>query len=83
MNLELMIIDNFYTNPDSVRNYALSQPFDVTGNYPGARTKPYLPDDVKLLFHKGVALWRCIENYEIGIIEREAFIREMRKIDAC
>jgi hypothetical protein len=47
MNLELMIIDNFYTDPDSVRAYALSQPFDVKGNYPGARTKPYLPDDVK------------------------------------
>jgi hypothetical protein len=47
MNLELMIIDNFYTNPDLVRNYALSQPFDVTGNYPGKRTAPYLPQDVK------------------------------------
>lgn len=47
MNLELMIIDNFYTNPDSVRNFALAQPFDVTGNYPGKRTTPYLPQDVK------------------------------------
>jgi hypothetical protein len=47
MNLELMIIDNFYQNPDSVRNYALSQPFDVRGNFPGARTAPYLPDDLK------------------------------------
>lgn len=42
-----MIIDNFYTNPDAVRNYALQQEFDVKGNYPGARTKPYLPNDVK------------------------------------
>lgn len=48
MNLELMIIDNFYTDPDVVRQYALSQPFDQTGNYPGVRTKPYLPEDVKL-----------------------------------
>lgn len=47
MNLELLIIDNFYSNPDAVRQFALSQPFDVTGNYPGARTKPYLPQDVK------------------------------------
>jgi len=47
MNLELLVIDNFYENPDSVRNYALSQDFSVKGNYPGARTKPYLPDDVK------------------------------------
>ena len=25
----------------------MSQPFEVSGNYPGLRTKPYLPDDVK------------------------------------
>lgn len=42
-----MIIDNFYTNPDSVREYALTQEFNVKGNYPGLRTKPYLPQDVK------------------------------------
>jgi hypothetical protein len=53
MNLELLIVDNFYSNPDAVRAYALSQEFDVTGNYPGKRTKPYLPDDVK----DAVQLW--------------------------
>ena len=42
-----MIIDNFYSDVDSVRQFALNQTFDVSGNYPGARTKPYLPDDVK------------------------------------
>jgi hypothetical protein len=47
MNLELMIVDDFYTKPDAVRDYALQQPFDVKGNYPGARTTPFLPDDVK------------------------------------
>jgi len=47
MNLELLIVDNFYSDPDAVRNYALAQPFDFTGNYPGVRTNPYLPDDVK------------------------------------
>lgn len=47
MNLNLIIIDNFYSNPDSVREYALSQPFDVKGNYPGNRTKPYLTQDIK------------------------------------
>jgi len=47
MNLDLMVIDNFYSNPDNVRAYALEQPFDVKGNYPGSRTKPYLPQDVK------------------------------------
>ena len=47
MNLELMIIDNFYGNPDAVRAYALQQEFNVKGNYPGLRTAPYLPKDVK------------------------------------
>lgn len=53
MQLQLMIIDDFYTNPDSVRNYALNQPFDVKGNFPGSRTKAWLPDDVK----------SCIQHY--------------------
>ena len=47
MNLELLIIDNFYSNPDSVRNFALSQEFAVRGNFPGMRTKSFLTDDVK------------------------------------
>lgn len=34
------IIDNFYADPDSVRGYALSQEFNVSGNYPGLRTSP-------------------------------------------
>lgn len=47
MQVKLIIVDDFYSNPDSVRNYALSQPFEVSGNYPGLRTKPYLPNDLK------------------------------------
>lgn len=47
MSLTLMIIDDFYSNPDDVRNFALSQPFDVTGNFPGLRTKPYITDQIK------------------------------------
>lgn len=34
----LIIIDNFYKNPDEVRNYALLQDFDYTGNFAGFRT---------------------------------------------
>lgn len=47
MKLNLLIIDDFYTNPDAVREYALQQPFSLQGNYPGSRTEPYLPDDLK------------------------------------
>jgi hypothetical protein len=34
----LMIFDNFYSNAKGVRDYALSLPFSITGNYPGVRT---------------------------------------------
>lgn len=47
MQTNLIIIDDFYSDPDAVRNFALSQPFDVTGNYPGTRTRPFLTNDVK------------------------------------
>lgn len=47
MKINLIITDDFYQNPDDVRAYALSQPFEVSGNYPGLRTKPWLPDDLK------------------------------------
>jgi hypothetical protein len=47
MKTTLIITDDFYQDPDAIRAYALSQPFEVKGNYPGIRTKPYLPDDLK------------------------------------
>lgn len=47
MRANLLVIDDFYTNPDQVRNFALTQPFDIVGNYPGARTKPFLTEDLK------------------------------------
>jgi hypothetical protein len=47
MKINLIVTDDFYQDPDSVRAYALSQPFEVSGNYPGTRTKPWLPDELK------------------------------------
>ena len=40
MKTDLIIVDDFYTNPDETRAWVLDQPFDVVGNYPGRRTKP-------------------------------------------
>ena len=55
MTPHLMIFENFYGNPLDVRNFALSQEFNVTGNFPGRRTKP-MPEpffsDTKKLFEK-------------------------------
>jgi len=47
MRTNVIIVDDFYTNPDAVREFALNQAFDVTGNYPGFRTKSFLTEDVK------------------------------------
>ena len=47
MRTNLIITDNFYNNPDDVRNFALSLDFTVQGNYPGLRTKSYLNDSLK------------------------------------
>jgi len=37
----LIVIDEFYNNPEDTRKFALSQPFDIKGNYPGLRTKSF------------------------------------------
>lgn len=47
MKINTIIIDDFYGNPDTVRDFALSQKFEVSGNYPGLRTKPFLTEDTK------------------------------------
>ena len=43
----LMIIDNFYTNAMSTRDYILTQEFKVRGNYPGQRTISYANNQLK------------------------------------
>jgi len=47
MEMSLFVIDNFYNNPDAVRNFVLTQEFSVKGNYPGSRTKSFWTNDVK------------------------------------
>jgi hypothetical protein len=47
MNVNLIVIDDFYSNPHGVRDFALSQEFSVTGNYPGSRTQPHIAEGVK------------------------------------
>ena len=56
------IIEDFYSNPDAVREYALSQEFNVTGNYPGLRTQPCSDDGG---YHQ-----HLIENFQ-SIIGKE------------
>lgn len=47
MTVNSLVIDDFYNNPYEVREFALQQDFDVTGNFPGFRTKPFGNDSIK------------------------------------
>ena len=47
MRFNSLTIDDFYSNPMEVREFALKQEFEVRGNYPGMRTKPFLSDGLK------------------------------------
>jgi hypothetical protein len=47
MRTNVIITDDFYSNPDSVRQFALQQEFKVRGNFPGSRTVSCLNQDVK------------------------------------
>lgn len=46
MTLNLIIVDDFYNDPDKIRSIALSSDFSGRGNYPGRRTQPYLNDEI-------------------------------------
>jgi len=47
MQISAYIIDDFYSDVDAVREFALQQEFSVRGNYPGPRTKTFLNDSMK------------------------------------
>lgn len=47
MRIDSIIISDFYNNVDSVREFALSQEFGVSGNFPSYRTKPFIDDGIK------------------------------------
>lgn len=47
MACSAIIIDNFYDNPNEVREFALAQDFNVDGNYPGHRTQSFLTPSVQ------------------------------------
>jgi len=48
-SIGLIVVDNFYTNPLETRNFILTQPFLVRGNYPGQRTMSYATDGLREL----------------------------------
>ena len=47
MGYSLLTIDNFYSNPLEVRDFALQQEFNTSGNFPGTRTQSFITEGVK------------------------------------
>ena len=47
MRINSITVDDFYTNPWQVREFALNQEFAVRGNYPGQRTVSFLNDSLR------------------------------------
>jgi hypothetical protein len=47
MRINSITVDDFYTNPWEVRDFALRQEFKVRGNYPGQRTVSFLNESLK------------------------------------
>ena len=52
MRVNSIVIDDFYINPDEVRDFALAQNFNVDGNYPGHRTRNYITESTKDLLQE-------------------------------
>lgn len=46
----LVVVDDFYPDPDAMRKFAMAQDFSVSGNYPGLRTKSFATEDDKRRF---------------------------------
>lgn len=51
-NCGLIIIDNFYSNPEQIRDFVLKQNFFVEGNFPGKRTKSFANEELKETIQK-------------------------------
>ena len=57
----VIIVDDFYEDPDKIRKIALSENYNVVGNYPGGRTKSFATDEIKKRFEtivgKQIVYW--------------------------
>jgi hypothetical protein len=70
MKTNMIVIDEFYNNPNDVREFALAQEFDVTGNWPGTRTKTFINESTKETIQKilqdiagNVTDWQANDGY--------------------
>lgn len=63
MRTNLIVVDDFYSNPHQVREFALNQEFSVTGNFPGTRTKTFMN------YHTKDKIQNILENAAGNVID--------------
>ena len=63
--LDLMVIDDFYEDPMAVREFALSQNFDITGNFPGKRTIPFSSTELNATIQECVKSFGNISKLDV------------------
>lgn len=56
MKPAIIVLDDFYQDPNDIRKIALTSSFDVSGNYPGVRTKGYNDGGVMEAFEEVLGL---------------------------
>ena len=65
--VNLIIVDNFYSNPYKTREFILTQEFKIRGNYPGQRTVSFANEELKKSIEKFVSPFGGkITNFPIG-----------------
>ena len=61
MTKSIIVVDDFYADPYSVRDLALNSDFEVKGNFPGQRTRPFshdgIRDGIARAVGDSIALW--------------------------
>uniref|UniRef100_A0A6C0CM05 Uncharacterized protein n=1 Tax=viral metagenome TaxID=1070528 RepID=A0A6C0CM05_9ZZZZ len=80
MKTNIIVIDDFHDTPDVYRNFILMQDFNVTGNFPGARTESYATKSDKERFEKimgkKITYWPTEYNgsYQYTLAEHDSWV---------
>ena len=52
INCPYLVIDNFYSDPNKIREFVLKQEFKIRGNYPGQRTLSFDSENINIIPEK-------------------------------
>ena len=76
----IIIVDNFYPDPNLIRQTALHADFSIKGNYPGLRTESFATDELKNRFEsiigKKINYWPSLYNgsFQFTTLDQKSWI---------